>query len=65
MYDMHKTACYKLSWYKRAMMMLLSVHLSLAVGFAQSDTTRVFSESSPLIYEDVWDPATPTASTST
>ena len=52
---MHKTACYKLSWYKRAMMMLLSVHLSLAVGFAQSDTTRVFSESSPLIYEDVWD----------
>ena len=55
MYDMHKTACYKLSWYKRAMMMLLSVHLSLAVGFAQSDTTRVFSESSPLIYEDVWD----------
>ena len=36
-------------------MLLFSVYLSLAVAFAQSDTTRVFSESSPLIYEDVWD----------
>lgn len=36
-------------------MLLLSVHFSLAVGFAQSDTTRVFSESNPLVYEDVWD----------
>ena len=36
-------------------MLLLSVHLSLAVAFAQSDTTQVFSESNPLIYEDVWD----------
>ena len=36
-------------------MLLFSVHLSLVVAFAQSDTTRVFSESSPLIYEDVWD----------
>lgn len=37
------------------MMLLLSVHLSLAVAFAQSDTTRVFSVNNPLIYEDVWD----------
>ena len=44
-----------MSWYKRAMMLLFSVHLSLAVAFAQSDTTRVFSVDSPLIYEDVWD----------
>ena len=36
-------------------MLLLSVYLSLAVAFAQSDTTRVFSVNSPLIYEDVWD----------
>lgn len=36
-------------------MLLFSVYLSLVVAFAQSDTTRVFSESSPLIYEDVWD----------
>ena len=55
MYDMHKTTCYKISWYKRVMMLLLSVHLSLAVAFAQSDTTRVFSVNNPLIYEDVWD----------
>ena len=52
---MHKTTCDKMSWYKRAMMLLFSVHLSLAVAFAQSDTTRVFSVDSPLIYEDVWD----------
>ena len=52
---MHKTTCDKMSWYKRVMMLLLSVHLSLAAAFAQSDTTRVFSESYPLIYEDVWD----------
>ena len=52
---MHKTTCDKMSWYKRAMMLLISLHLSLAVGFAQSDTTRVFSTNSPLIYEDVWD----------
>ncbi len=37
------------------MMLLLSVHLSLSIGFAQSDNTRVFSTSHPLIYEDVWD----------
>ena len=37
------------------MMLLLSVYLSLVVAFAQSDTTRVFSVNSPLIYEDVWD----------
>ena len=37
------------------MMLLLSVHLSLAVAFAQSDSTRVFSTNDPLIYEDVWD----------
>ena len=36
-------------------MLLLSVYLSLAAAFAQSDTTRVFSVNSPLIYEDVWD----------
>ena len=36
-------------------MLLLSVHLSLSIGFAQSDNTRVFSTSHPLIYEDVWD----------
>ena len=52
---MHKTTCHKISWYKRVMMLLLSVHLSLAVAFAQSDTTRVFSVNNPLIYEDVWD----------
>ena len=52
---MHKPTCDKMSWYKRAIMLLFSVHLSLVVAFAQSDTTRVFSESSPLIYEDVWD----------
>ena len=37
------------------MLLLISLHLSLAVGFAQSDTTRVFSADSPLVYEDVWD----------
>ena len=52
---MHKPTCDKMSWCRRAMMLLFSVYLSLAVAFAQSDTTRVFSESSPLIYEDVWD----------
>ena len=52
---MRKPTCDKMSWYKRAIMLLFSVHLSLVVAFAQSDTTRVFSESSPLIYEDVWD----------
>ena len=52
---MHKTTCHKISWYKRVMMLLLSVHLSLAVAFAQSDTIRVFSVNNPLIYEDVWD----------
>ena len=36
-------------------MLLLSVHLSLAVAFAQSDATREFSVDHPLIYEDVWD----------
>ena len=52
---MHKTTCDRMSWYKRAMVLLLSVHLSLAVVFAQSDTTRIFSVNNPLIYEDVWD----------
>ena len=52
---MHRTICDIMAWYKRAMMLLLSVHLSLAVGFAQSDTTQVFSTTNPLIYEDVWD----------
>ena len=55
MYDMHKTTCDKMSWFKRGMMLLLSVYLSLVVAFAQSDTTRVFSVNNPLIYEDVWD----------
>ena len=36
-------------------MLLLSVHLSLAVAFAQLDTTREFSVDHPLVYEDVWD----------
>ena len=44
-----------MSWFKRGMMLLLSVYLSLVVAFAQSDTTRVFSVNNPLIYEDVWD----------
>ena len=55
MYDMLKTINDKISWYKSAMMLLLSVHLSLAVAFAQTDTTRDFSVDHPLIYEDVWD----------
>jgi len=55
MYDMHTTIVDKVSWYKRVLMLLLSVHLSLAVVFAQSDSTQVFSESAPLVYEDVWD----------
>ena len=37
------------------MMLLLSLHLSSSVGFAQSDSTRAFTENNPLIYEDVWD----------
>ena len=52
---MHKPTCDKLSWYKRAMMLLFSLHLSSSVGFAQSDSTRAFTENNPLIYEDVWD----------
>ena len=52
---MHKPTCDKMSWYKRAIMLLFSVHLSLIIAFAQSDTTRVFTVNSPLIYEDVWD----------
>ena len=52
---MYKPTCDKMSRCKRTIMLLLSVYLSLAVAFAQSDTTRVFSVNSPLIYEDVWD----------
>ena len=37
------------------MMLLLSLHLSSSVGFAQSDSTRAYTENNPLIYEDVWD----------
>ncbi len=36
-------------------MLLLSVYLSLSAGFAKPDSTRVFSENNPLVYEDVWD----------
>ena len=36
-------------------MLLITIHLSLAATFAQSDSTRVFTDKSPLIYEDVWD----------
>ena len=52
---MHRTTCDKMAWYKRTMMLLLSVYLSLATGFAEPDSTRVFSENNPLVYEDVWD----------
>ena len=55
MYDMHKTTCDKMSWCKRAIMLLLSVHLSLAAAFAQSQAPRVFTVDNPLVYEDVWD----------
>lgn len=44
-----------MSWYKRAIMLLLSVHLSLAAAFAQSQAPRVFTVDNPLVYEDVWD----------
>ena len=36
-------------------MLLLSVHLSLAAAFAQSQAPRVFTVDNPLVYEDVWD----------
>ena len=52
---MHKPTCDKMLWYKRAILLLSSVYLSLVVAFAQSDTTRVFTEKRPLIYEDVFD----------
>ena len=52
---MHRTTCDKMAWYKRTMMLLLSVYLSLSAGFAKPDSTRVFSENNPLVYEDVWD----------
>ena len=55
MYDMNRTAWTDMAWCKRAMMLLLFVHLALAAGFAQSDNTRGFTTSNPLIYEDVWD----------
>ena len=44
-----------MAWYKRTMILLLSVYLSLSAGFAKPDSTRVFSENNPLVYEDVWD----------
>ena len=43
------------SWCKRLALLLLAINVMAASVHAQSDTSRVFSEKSPLVYEDVWD----------
>ena len=52
---MPKTICDRKVWCEKVLMLLITIHLSLAATFAQSDSTRVFTDKSPLIYEDVWD----------
>ena len=52
---MPKTICDRKVWCGKVLMLLITIHLSLAATFAQSDSTRVFTDKSPLIYEDVWD----------
>lgn len=52
---MPKTICHKKLYSGRIVLLLLAIYVSAASLFAQSDTARVFSERSPLVYEDVWD----------
>ena len=42
-------------WIVRLLISLITIHLSLLTTFAQSDTTRIFTEQHPLVYEDAWD----------
>lgn len=51
---MTKTICDRKSWCRKVLL-LLSIYIPLATAFAQTDTTRVFTEKAPLVYEDVWD----------
>ena len=44
----------KMVWWVRVLLVLITYHLSLVTSFAQ-DSTRVFTEQHPLVYEDAWD----------
>ena len=44
----------KVIWRVRVVLMLITCHLSFTASFAQ-DSTRVFTEQHPLVYEDAWD----------
>jgi len=46
---------YRKSWQRRVLLLLLALHLAPSVSFAQYDSTRIFTNEAPLIYEDVWD----------
>ena len=41
-------------WWVKVLLVLFTYHLSLVTSFAQ-DSTRVFTEQHPLVYEDAWD----------
>lgn len=51
---MYKTICSILSYSKRTLLLLL-LPLSFKAALAQTDSVRVFTETAPLVYEDVWD----------
>ena len=44
----------KTVWWVRVLLVLITYHLSPVTSFAQ-DSTRVFTEQHPLVYEDAWD----------
>ena len=44
----------KMVWWVRVLLVFITYHLSLDTSFAQ-DSTRVFTEQYPLVYEDAWD----------
>ena len=44
----------KTVWWVRVLLVLITCHLSFVTSFAQ-DSTRVFTEQHPLVYEDAWD----------
>ena len=44
----------KMVWWVRVLLVLITYHLSPVTSFAQ-DSTRVFTEQHPLVYEDAWD----------
>ena len=44
----------KMVWWVRVLLVLITYHLSPVTSFAQ-DSTRVFTEQHPLVYEDARD----------